>query len=209
MLGWFTIPRATAPASSNCEMNLSHDHKAVLTGQTTTPLAEQGEQSASDAALGQRHATLTLSPCRKRPGSTEQGPAYGAQLECSGFAVWLDDPTVLGVIAYVLNVGTVRLHLPALPDKTPRVQAYRQDLPAEVIALTSGMSRSLLARQREQAEAQFVRRFATGLRACFGNGTEVATVVDWYRQKLLPAALKAVPAELQVNTTIKGGAHRG
>lgn len=190
-------------------MNLSHDHKAVPTEKTTTPSAEQGEQSASCAALGQRHATLTLSPCRKRPGSTEHGPTYGAQLECSGFAVWLDDPTALSVIAYVLNVGTVRLHLPALPDKTPRVQAHRPDLPAEVIALANGASKSLLARQREQAEAQFVRRFATGLRTSFGSGSEAASVVDWYRQKLLPAALKAVPAELQVNTTIKGEAHRG
>jgi len=189
-------------------MNLSHDHKAVPTGQTIAPPTAQGEQPA-DASLGQLHATLTLSPCRKRPGSTEHGPAYGAQLECNGFAVWLDDPTVLGVIAYVLNVGTVRLHLPALADKTPRVQAYRQDLPAEVIALANGVSKSLLARQREQAEAQFVRRFATGLRAASGSGSEASSVVDWYRQKLLPAALKAVPAELQVNTTIKGGAHRG
>jgi hypothetical protein len=186
-------------------MNLSQDHKAVLTGRTTTPSAEQGEQPASDAVLGQRHATLTLSPCRKRPGSTEQGQAYGAQLECSGFAVWLEDPTVLGVVAYVLNVGTVRLYLPALPNKTPRVQAHRQDLPAEVIALTSGVSKSLLARQREQAEAQFVRRFATGLRASFGSGNEPAAVVDWYRQKLLPAALKAVPAAQQVNTVLKAG----
>jgi hypothetical protein len=34
-------------------------------------------------------------------------------------------------------------------------------------------------------------------------------VVDWYRQKLLPAALKAVPAGLQVNTTLKEGSRRG
>jgi hypothetical protein len=190
-------------------MNLDHDNKALLTRQTITPPTAQAEQGASDTSPGQLHATLTLSPCRKRPGSMEHGPAYGAQLECNGFAVWLDDPTVLGVIAYVLNVGTVRLHLPALPDKTPRVQAHRQDLPAEVIVLANGVSKSLLARQREQAEAQFVRRFATGLRASFGSGNEAASVVDWYRQKLLPAALKAVPAELQVNTTIKGGAHRG
>lgn len=190
-------------------MNFSQDNKTVLTEQLPAPQAAQGAPATPDASLGQRHATLTLQPCRKRPGSTERGPAYGAQLECNGFAVWLDDPAVLGVIAYILNVGTVRLHLPALPDKVPRVQAYRQDLPAEVIALANGVSRSLLTRQKEQAEAQFVRRFTAGLRACFGSDKEAASVVDWYRQKLLPVALKAVPAERQVNTTLTAEPHRG
>jgi hypothetical protein len=115
---------------------------------------------------------------------------------------------MLAVVAYVLNVGTVRLHLPALPERTPRVQAFRRDLPAEVIALSSGVSRSLPARQKEQAEAQFVRRFTAGLRACFGAAQEVPAVVDWYRQRLLPAALKAVPAELHVNATLTAGSHR-
>jgi hypothetical protein len=156
-----------------------------------------------DISSGHRHATLTLSPCRKRPGSTAQGPAYGGQIEYSGLAVWLDDPTVLGVVAYVLNVGTVRLQLPSLPNKTPRVQAHRQDLPVEVIALTKGVSKSLLERRNEQAEAQFVRRFASGLRSCLGSSSEAATAVDWYQQRLLPAALKAVPAELHVNTTLR------
>lgn len=189
-------------------MNFSQDNKAVPTEQATAPQVGQVGPATPDASLGQRHATLTLQPCRKRPGSTERGPTYGAQLECNGFAVLLDDPAVLGVIAYVLNVGTVRLHLPALPDKTPRVQAHRQDLPAEVIALANGVSRSLLARQREQAEAQFVRRFTAGLRACFGSDKEAVSVVDWYRQKLLPAALKAVPVERHVNTSLTASRHR-
>ena len=183
-------------------MNLL-SNKAGPAGPATKPPETLPPPTAPDISPGHRHATLTLSPCRKRPGSTAQGPAYGAQIECGGFAVWLDDPTVLGVVAYVLNVGTVRLQLPSLPNKTPRVQAHRQDLPAEVIALTSGVSNSLLARRNEQVEAQFVRRFTSGLRSCFGSSTEAATVVDWYRQRLLPAALKAVPTALHVNTTLR------
>jgi hypothetical protein len=166
-----------------------------------TPTSDARSTTVSEVSPGQRHATLTLSPSRWPAGSTERGPAYAAHLDCGGFTVRLDDPVALGLIAYVLNVGTVRLQLPALPEHTPRVQAFRQDLPTELIALSQGKSSNLLARQREQAEAQFVRRFTTGLRTCFGAAQEAPAVVDWYRQKLT-AARKAVPAELQVNTAL-------
>lgn len=168
-----------------------------------TPTGAEATPTPRDPLPGQRHGTLTLSPCRNRPGLGGQGPAYGAQIECGAFVTWLDDPSLLGVVAYVLNVGTVRLQLPALADQTPRVQAFARDLPVEVIALSNGVSKSLVARQNEQAAAQFVKRFVTSLRCSFGNGFEPATVVDWYRQKLLPAALKAVPNDLQVNTTLR------
>lgn len=154
---------------------------------------------AADVSPGQRHATLRLAPCRRPAGSSERGPAYGAHIECGSFTFWLDDPTALGAMAYVLNVGTVRLQLPAMPERTPRVHADRQDLPAEIISLTRGVSKNPLARQKEQAEAEFVRRFAMGLRVCFGAVKEAASVVEWYRQRVLPAALQAVPFELQVN----------
>jgi hypothetical protein len=176
----------------------SDSKKASLQG---IPFGSGTAPTASEVVPGQRHATLTLSPSRWPAGSTERGPAYAAHLDCGGYTVRLDDPVALGLIAYVLNVGTVRLQLPALPECTPRVQAFRQDLPAEFIALGQGKSSNLLARQREQAEAQFVRRFTTGLRTCFGAVQEAPAVVDWYRQKLT-AARKAVPAELQVNITL-------
>jgi hypothetical protein len=184
------------------------DSKEVPSGRVTTSPARDRPATVPEVSLGQRHATLRLSPCRRPAGSRESGPAYGAHLEHSAFSVWRDDATTLAVIAYVLNIGTVRLQLPALPDRTPRVQALGHDLPPEVIALSSGVSRSLPARQRAQAEAQFVRRFTAGLRVCFGAAQEAPAVVDWYRQKLLPEALKAVPAELRVNTTLQTGSHR-
>jgi hypothetical protein len=158
--------------------------------------------------LGQRHATLIVATTSKRPGSSADGPVYGAQIGCGSFVSWHDDPSYLGVIAYVLNVGTVRLQLPALPDRTPRIHALTQDLPGEVIALASSSNRNLLLRRNELAEAQFIRKFAASLRCCFGTSGEPHSVVDWYQQKLLPAALKLVPVEHQVNRTLSNAVGR-
>ena len=152
--------------------------------------------------LGQRHGTLTLSQASRSSRASAQGPAYGAHFSSGDFSVWLEDPNLLGVVAYVLNVGTVRLSLPALPDRTPRVKAFEQSLPPEVIALTSRGGSSLLARHNAEAEAQFVRRFVASLWCCYGSDREPATVVDRYRQVLLPNALKVVPKPLQGNSAI-------
>lgn len=153
-------------------------------------------------SLKRRHATLTLAPCKTRRDSHDIGRAYGGRLECAGHTVWLDDAISLGVIAYVLNVGTVELRLPTFRDRTSMLYAHQQQLPLDVIALYNGVSKSLLKRQNEAAEALFVRRFATGLRVCTQSKTEVESLVDWYRQKLLPAAVKAVPADLRINERI-------
>ena len=152
--------------------------------------------------LGQRHGTLTLSQASRSPRASAQGPAYGAHFSSGDFSIWLEDPNLLGVVAYVLNVGTVRLSLPALPDRTPRVQAFEQSLPPEVIALTGRGGSSLLARHNAEAEAQFVRRFVASLWCCYGSDREPATVIDRYRQVLLPNALKVIPKPLQVNSTL-------
>lgn len=152
--------------------------------------------------LGQRHGTLTLSQASRSARAPAQAPAYGAHFSSGDFSVWLEDPNLLGVVAFVLNVGTVRLSLPALPDRTPRVQAFEQSLPPEVIALTGRGGSSLLARHNAEAEAQFVRRFVASLWCCYGSDREPATVIDRYRQVLLPNALKVIPKPLQVNLTL-------
>lgn len=149
-----------------------------------------------------RHATLTLAPCKKRRDSHEVGQAYGGRLECAGLTIWLEDAIPLGVIAYVLNVGTVELHLPTFRDRTSTLYAHQRQLPADVIALYTGVSKSLLKRRNEAAEALFVRRFATGLRVCTQSKNEVESLVDWYRLKLLPTAVKAVPTDLRINERI-------
>lgn len=156
----------------------------------------------SKASLKRRHATLTLAPCKKRRDSHDIGQAYGGRLECAGHTIWLDDAISLGVIAYVLNVGTVELRLPTFRDRTSTLYAHQQQLPLDVIALNNGVSKSLLKRQNEAAEALFVRRFATALRVCTQSKTQVPSLVDWYRLKLLSAAVKAVPADLRVNERI-------
>lgn len=160
------------------------------------------DRTAATASLKRRHATLTLAPCKKRRDSHQPGQAYGGRLECAGHTVWLDDAIALGVIAYVLNVGTVELRLPTFRDRTSTLYAHQQQLPADVIALYNGVSKSLLKRQNEASEALFVRRFATGLRVCTQSKTQVQSLVDWYRLKLLPDAVKAVPADLRVNERI-------
>ena len=152
--------------------------------------------------LGQRHGTLTLSQASRSSRASAQGPAYGAHFSSGDFSIWLEDPNLLGVVAYVLNVGTVRLSLPALPDRTPRVQAFEQSLPPEVISLTGRGGSSLLARHNAEAEAQFVRRFVASLWCCYGSDREPATVIDRYRQVLLPNALKVIPKPLQMNLTL-------
>jgi hypothetical protein len=152
--------------------------------------------------LGQRHGTLTLSQASRSSRASAQGPTYGAHFSSGDFSIWLEDPNLLGVVAYVLNVGTVRLSLPALPDRTPRVQAFEQRLPPEVISLTGRGGSSLLARHNAEAEAQFVRRFVASLWCCYGSDREPATVIDRYRQVLLPSALKVIPKPLQVNLTL-------
>lgn len=165
-----------------------------------TPLATAALQTS--ASTKRRHATLTLTPCRKSRDSKEPGQAFGGRLECAGHTLWLEDAVALGVIAYVLNVGTVDLRLPTFRDRTSTLYAHQRQLPLDVIELTNGVSKSLLKRQDEAAEALFVRRFATSLRVCTQSKTEVASLVDWYRMNLLPAAIKAVPADLRVNERI-------
>ena len=115
----------------------------------------------------------------------------------------MEDAIALGVVAYVLNVGTVELRLPTFRDRTSRLYAHQRQVPLDVL-LYNGVSKSVLKRQNEAAEALFVRRFATGLRVCTRSKAEVASLVDWYREKQLPAAVNAVPAELRVNERVFG-----
>jgi hypothetical protein len=68
--------------------------------------------------------------------------------------------------------------------------------------LTGRGGSSLLARHNAEAEAQFVRRFVASLWCCYGSDREPATVIDRYRQVLLPSALKVIPKPLQVNLTL-------
>jgi hypothetical protein len=152
-------------------------------------------------------ATLTLAPCRKRRDSQEPGQAFGGRLECEGHTVWLDDAIALGVIAYVLNVGTVELRLPTFRGRTSTLCADQKQLPLDVIALGNGVSTSRLQRQNEAAEALFVRRFATGLRVCTQSETEAPSLVDWYTTRMLPPAVKLVPHDLRVNTSLKRSKH--
>lgn len=157
---------------------------------------------AANASSKRRHATLTLAPCKKRRNSTEPGQAFGGRLECAGHAIWIEDAITLGVVAFVLNVGTVELRLPTFRDRTSELRADQKVLPVDVIALAEGVSWSRLKRQDEAAEALFVRRFATALRICTQSKTEAPSLVTWYRQNLLPAAVRAVPADLRVNERV-------
>lgn len=171
--------------------------------QIASPTAQLARHELQTApSTKHRRATLTLAPCRKRRDSRESGQAFGGRLECEGHTVWLEDAIDLGVIAYVLNVGTVELRLPTFRDRTSTLYAHQQQLPLDVIALCNGVSRSLLTRQNEAAEALFVRRFATGLRVCTQSATQVPSLVDWYRTNMLPTAVKAVPADLRANTSL-------
>jgi hypothetical protein len=171
--------------------------------QVASPAAQlSGNELQTTPSTKRRRATLTLAPCRKRRDSCETGQAFGGRLECEGHTLWLEDAIALGVIAYVLNIGTVELRLPTFRDRTSTLYAHQRQLPLEVIALYNGVSKSLVKRQNEAAEALFVRRFATGLRVCTQSETQVPSLVDWYRTKMLPPAVKAVPADLRVNERI-------
>lgn len=170
-----------------------------------TPLTTAAVQTA--VQIKRRQATLTLAPCKKRRDSWQAGKAFGGRLECEGHTLWLEDPIALGVIAYVLNIGTVELRLPTFRDRTSTLYAHQQQLPVDVIALYNGVSKSLLKRQSEAAEAMFVRRFATGLRVCTQSRTEVPSLVDFYRHAMLPEAVEAVPSDLRVNTTLVSSRH--
>jgi hypothetical protein len=181
-------------------MNNTITTAAQLATSTATPTAIS--LATRNTSPKRRHATLTVTPCKKRRDSHELGQAYGGRLECAGHTIWLDDAIALGVIAHVLNVGAVELRLPTFRERTSTLYAHQQQLPLDVIALYNGVSKSLLKRQNEAAEALFVRRFATALRVCTQSKTQVPSLVDWYRLKLLPAAVKAVPADLRVNERI-------
>lgn len=166
----------------------------------TATLATKDHLTAAPSM--RRQATLTLAPCRKRRGSKEAGQAYGGRLECAGHTIWMEDAIALGVIAYVLDVGRVELQLPTFRHRSSTLYAHQRQLPLDVIDLYNGVGKSLLKRQNEAAEALFVQRFATGLRVCTQSMTEVPSLVDWYRQKMLPAAVKAAPSDLRVNDRI-------
>jgi hypothetical protein len=178
------------------------NNNAISTTNTIYKLIPTTVPATAKASPKRRHATLTLAPCKKRRDSYEIGRAYGGRLECAGHTIWLEDAIPLGVIAYVLNVGTVELRLPTFRDRTSTLYAHQRQLPQEVIALYNGVSKSRLKRQNEAAEALFVRRFATGLRVCTQSENEVESLVDWYRLKLLPAAVNAVPSDLRINERI-------
>jgi hypothetical protein len=178
------------------------------TQHTTSTLNLAAATSATpNASSKRRRATLTLAPCKKPRHSLEPGQAYGGRLECAGHTIWLEDAISLGVIAYVLNVGTVEVRLPTFRNRTSTLYAHQRQLPSDVIELYNGVSKSRLKRQDEAAEALFVRRFATGLRVCTQSEAEVPSLVDWYATERLPLALKAVPSDLRINTSLKPGKH--
>jgi len=143
-----------------------------------------------------RRATLTVAPCRKPRGPKESGLAFAGLLECAGHAIWLDDPMVLGVAAYVMNVGTVELSLPTCREENSVVYAHQRQLPEDVVTLNSS------TREDEAAEALFARRFITALRVCTQRETHVESLLDWYRSELLTKATKAVPTDLRINVRI-------
>lgn len=174
---------------------------------TLTAKLDAATSATPNASAKRRRATLTLAPCRKPRHSGELGQAYGGRLECAGHIIWLEDAISLGVIAYVLNVGTVEVRLPTFRDRTSTLYAHQRQLPSDVIALYNGVSKCRLKRQDEAAEALFVRRFATGLRVCTQSEAEVSSLVNWYATERLPLALKAVPSDLRVNTSLKTGQH--
>jgi len=143
-----------------------------------------------------RRATLTIAPCRRPHGSKEAGPAFAGLLECAGHAIWLDDPTVLGTAAYVMNVGTVELSLPTSREESAVIYAHQRQLPDDVVSLYNSM------REDEQAQALFARRFITALRVCTQRETHVDSLLDWYRTEQLPKAMKAVPPDLRINERV-------
>lgn len=142
-----------------------------------------------------RRATLTIAPYRKT-GGKDAGPAFAGLLECAGHAIWLDDPTVLGTAAYVMNVGTLELSLPTSREESSVIYAHQRQLPDDVVSLYNS------TREDEQAEALFARRFITALRVCTQRETHVDSLLDWYRKEQLPKALKAVPTDLRINARV-------
>jgi hypothetical protein len=179
-----------------------HNIQTSTTARVTAPVLQSLDQDIANESSKRRHATLTLAPCKKRRNSREPGQAYGGRLECAGHTVWLEDAIPLGVIAYVMNIGTVELRLPTFRERSSTLYAHQKQLPVDVIELYNGVSRSLLKRRNEAAEALFVRRFATGLRVCTQSKGEAPSLVEWYRTAMLPDAVKAVPRDLRVNTSL-------
>jgi len=149
-----------------------------------------------------RRATLTIAPCRTGRVTKDEGQAFAGLLECAGHAIWLQDATVLGVAAYVLNVGTVELSLPTFREQSSTAYAHQTQLPTDVVALYDGLSSNPQKRQDEMSEAMFARHFLNGLRVCTQRDTHVESLLDWYRRELMPKALKAVPTELRINSRV-------
>lgn len=178
-----------------------HNNNHIVTRDHVSA-ATPANPNAAASASSKRHATLTLAPCKKQRHNREPGKAFGGRLECAGHAIWIEDAITLGVVAFVMNIGTVELRLPTFPGRTSKLRADEKGLPPDVIALAEGISWSLLKRQDEAAEALFVRRFATALRLCTQSKSEVQSLVAWYRANLLPAAVRAVPRDLRVNERI-------
>lgn len=182
-------------------------NNTISTSQYTTTIKSHAAHASVKSSIPTKRlkATLTLVPCKKRRGSRELGQAYGGRLECAGHSIWLEDATTLGVMAYVMNIGTVELRLPTLGDQALKLYAHQQQIPREVRALYSGVGKNEHQWRDEMSEALFAIRFASGLRVCTQSERQVPSLVDWYAATWLPQALNALPAELHRNTSLKRG----
>lgn len=180
----------------------------ISTNQHTTPAVMSHAvfpTVKSSPSAKRLHATLTVAPSKNGRGRRGTGQAYVGRLECAGHSILLEDAVDLGVMAYVMNIGTVAIQLPALGDQASKLYAHQTQMPRDVLALYNSFSKNERQRRKEVAEALFVMRFATGLRVCTQSHKEDPSLVDWYAAERLPQAVEAAPTGLRHNTSLKLG----
>lgn len=166
--------------------------QAALKEQQTTPKKRRGRAQLTLTRTGR---------CGEDELPSDTGHLIGC-LEYGDLKVFFDDGHRLGMAAYVLNIGTVDVHLPSLPDQELKVYAHRHALPREVYELDEHGSKQ---KRKRYVEYLFVLRFLSGLNGCTTSATANKGFVDWWERDVLPPAVSMVPEHLRINTTLARG----
>lgn len=192
--------RSRRVAERTQEQNMNN--ATVQAIHNSAPRASTSSTQRQSSVTKRRQATLTVSRRKKRPDEAVRGPAYGGLLECMGQSIWLEQPTTLGVAAYVMNIGTVELRLPSGKSCSEKLYAHQWRIPCDVDKLMGRTTGTLSERQSDGNLGTFVCSFLTGLRLRKQVLTHEPLFIEMFREKHLAAAIDATPATLRINQTL-------
>jgi len=156
----------------------------------------KSRQNSHTKPTKKRTAVLTITRIPKaeqKPEADFESGLFLGRFDVEGHEFCMDDGSLLGVIAHICNVTSIRVAAPAGP---------------EVITLRAGSAHvKEIELLEDEDERIFVKRVQTGLRMTAQSRKNSRDTVDWWSSHIHQKALAHVPEHLQVNTVLERGVY--